>query len=109
MSMLPGPSLAQVQGGAPGLTKRTIFSTFNPHAPACRSPSSLRKTLTYVQENEREFLQGLNQGLSLAAKDRGLEYNRVVVENDVAKVIEQMGLLRASKVGAGIGTSAAPL
>src|ERR1700749_465186 len=89
IAMIPGPSLAQVQDHAPGLTKRTIFSTFNTHAPACRSPSGLRRALTYVQENERDFLQGLNHGLSLAAKDRGFEYNRVVVENDVAKAIEQ--------------------
>ena len=78
IAMIPGASLAQAQDGAPGLTKRTIFRTFNPHAPVCRSPPSLRRALTYVQENEREFLQGLNQGLSLAARDRGLEYNRVV-------------------------------
>lgn len=109
IAMIPGPSLAQVQDRAPGLTKRTIFSTFNAHAPACRSPSSLRKALTYVQENERDFLQGLDHGLSLAAKDRGLEYNRVVVENDVAKAIEQLQLLKASKVGAVIGTSSDPI
>lgn len=109
IAMIPGPSFAQVQDGAPGITKRTIFPTFNTHAPACRSPSSLRKALTYVQENDREFLQGLGHGLSLAAKDRGLEYNRVLVENDVAKAIEQLRLLRASKVGAVIGTSSDPI
>ncbi len=107
--LIPGPSFAQVQDGAPGLTKRTIFRSFNPHAPVCRSPSGLRRALTYVQENEREFLQGLNHGLSLAARDRGLEYNRVVVENDVAKAIEQLRLLKASKVGAVIGTSSDPI
>src|ERR1700709_2160469 len=109
IAMIPGPSLAQVQDGAPGLTKRTIFRPFNTHAPACRSPSSLRRALTYVQENERDFLQGLDHGLSLAAKDRGLEYNRVVVENDVARAIEQLRLLKASKVGAVIGTSSDPI
>ena len=109
IAVIPGPSLAQAQNGAPGLTKRTILRTFNPHAPACRSPAGFRKALTYVQENEREFLQGLNQGLSLAAKNRGLEYSRVVVENDVGKAIEQLRLLKASKVGAVIGTSSDPI
>jgi ribose transport system substrate-binding protein len=61
--------------------------------------------LTFVQENEREFLQGVDHGLLQAAKDRGLEYFKVVVENDVAKAAEQLRLLRASKVGAVIGTS----
>lgn len=109
IAMIPGHSSAQVQDSAPGLTKRTVFRPFNPHAPVCHSPSGLRRALTYVQENEREFLQGLNQGLSLAAKDRGLEYNRVVVENDVGKAIEQLRLLKASKVGAVIGTSSDPI
>src|SRR6195952_3474569 len=109
IAMIPGLSLAQAQDGAPGLTKRTIFPTFNTNAPACRAPSGLRRALTFVQENEREFLQGLDHGLSLAAKDRGLEYNRVVVENDVAKAIEQLRLLKASKVGAVIGTSSDPI
>jgi ribose transport system substrate-binding protein len=109
IAMIPGPSLAQVQDGAPGITKRTIFRTFNTYAPACRPPSDLRRVLTFVQENEREFLQGIDHGLSLAAKDRGLEYNRVVVENDVAKAVEQLRLLKASKVGAVIGTSSDPI
>ena len=109
IAMVAGPSSAQVQDSAPGLTKRTTFRTFNPRAPACRSPAGLRKALTYVQENERDFLQGLNQGLSLAAKDRGLDYNRVVVENDVGKAIEQLRLLKAAKVGAVIGTSSDPI
>src|SRR6195952_128231 len=106
IAMIPIPSLARE--GAPGLTKRTIFPTFNTYAPACRAPSDLRRVLTFIQENEREFLQGLDHGLLLAAKDRGLEYNRVVVENDVAKAVEQLRLLKASKVGAVIGTSSDP-
>jgi ribose transport system substrate-binding protein len=109
IAIIPGPSLAKVQVDAPGITKRTIFRTFNTHAPACRPPSDLRRALTFVQENEREFLQGMDHGLSQAAKDRGLEYNRVVVENDVAKAIEQLRLLKASKVGAVIGTSSDPV
>src|ERR1700679_580231 len=109
IAIIPSLSSAKVQVGAPGITKRTIFRTFNTHAPACHSPLGFRRALTYVQENERDFLQGLNHGLSLAAEDRGLEYNRVVVENDVAQAIEQLRLLKASKVGAVIGTSSDPI
>jgi ribose transport system substrate-binding protein len=105
ITMIAGPSLARVQDRAPGITKRTIFHTFNTHAPACRPPSNLRRALTFVQENEREFLQGIDHGLSLAAKDRGLEYKKVPVENDVAKAVEQLRLLKASKVGAVVATS----
>lgn len=107
-AIIPELSLAQAQDGAPGITKRTTFPTFIADARACNPPPNLRKVLAYVQENEREFLQGVDHGLSLAAKDRGLEYFRVVVENDVAKAIEQIQLLRASKVGALVGTSSDP-
>ena len=36
--------------------------------------------------------------MALAAKDRGLEYQRAVVENDVAKAVEQIQALRVAKV-----------
>jgi ribose transport system substrate-binding protein len=105
IAMISRLSLAHVREGAPGITKRTIFPPFNANAPACSPPSGLRRVLAFVQENDREFLQGVDHGLSLAAEDRGLEYAKVLVEDDVAKAVEQLQLLRSSKVGALIGTS----
>ena len=35
-----------------------------------------------MQENDREFLEGVNHGLALAAKDRGLAYRRVLADSD---------------------------
>lgn len=105
VAMMPGVCFAEVQVGAPGITQRTIFGAFNAQAPACTPPSDLRRALTFVQENDREFLQGLDRGLSWAARDRGLEYSKISVENDVAKEVEQLRLLRVSKLGALIGTS----
>ncbi|MER8808169.1 sugar ABC transporter substrate-binding protein [Mesorhizobium australicum] len=64
--------------------------------------------LAYVQENDRDFLQGVDHGLSLAAQNRGLEYRRVLVENDVGKAIAQVQSLVAAKVGAMVGTSPDP-
>ena len=109
IALTAGPGWAQVQNGASGITKHTIFPTFNARAPACSRPADLKNVLAYVQENEREFLQGVNHGLSLAAKDRGLEYFKAGVENNVAKAIEQIQLLRAAKVGALIATSSDPI
>ena len=109
LAVIPGLSSAQAQGGAPGITKRTVFGAFDANAPACSPPSRLRRALAFVQENEREFLRGVDHGLSLAAKDRGLEYFKVVIDNDVAKAVEQLRLLRASKVGAVVGTSSDPI
>ena len=106
--VIPGVSAAEVQEGGSGITKQTVFPAFDSKAPTCNPPPNLRKTLAYVQENQREFLEGVDHGLSLAAKDRGLKYSKVVVENDIAKAVEQIQLLRASKVGALIGTSSDP-
>ena len=104
MALATCPAGANAQQGSPGITQRTVFPAFDPNARACTPPPDLRRALTFVQENEREFLQGVDHGLSQAAKDRGLEYFKVVVEND-AKAVEQLRWLRDSKVGALIGTS----
>jgi len=107
-SLMGGPVLAVAQEGPPGITHRTIFPAFDDKAPACTAPTGLTRVLAYVQENEREFLQGVGNGLSLAAKNRGLEYRNVVVENDAANAAAQIDLFRAVKVGAVIGTSSNP-
>lgn len=101
-------ALVRAEVGAPGITQPTVLPAFNANAPACNLPPGLTKVLAYVQENEREFLQGVDHGLSLAAKSRGLEYRRMLVENDSAKAIEQLRSLRAAKVGALIATSSDP-
>ena len=68
-----------------------------PPAPRRRASS---KVLAFAQDNEREFMQGVDHGLAMAAKDRGLEYRRALANNDAAKMVEQVQLLLASKVGA---------
>ncbi|WP_426130960.1 sugar ABC transporter substrate-binding protein [Pararhizobium sp. PWRC1-1] len=102
----PGP--ANAQEGSQGITERTVFPTFDPVAPSCSKPSGLTNVLAYVQENEREFLQGVNNGLAMAAKDRGLQYRRSVVENNVAEAVAEIQSFRAAKVGALIATSSDP-
>ena len=96
------------QEGSQGITRRTTFSAFDEKAPLCHAPSDLSKVLAYVQENEREFLQGVGNGLSLAAQDRGLKYENVIVENDSVRAAKQIDMFRAAKVGAVIGTSSDP-
>jgi len=85
-----------------------MFPAFDPGAPACAPPPGLDKVLGYVQENDRDFLQGVDHGLAMAAKARGLEYRRVLAQNDVAKAVEQIQSMRAAKVGALIATSSDP-
>ncbi len=95
-----GTSWSSAEDGPPGITKPTIFAPFDPKAPACTPPPGLTKVLAFAQDNEREFMQGVDHGLEMAAKDRGLEYRRALANNDAAKMVEQVQLLLAAKVGA---------
>ncbi len=101
-----GTALSTAQDGPPGITKPTAFAAFDPSAPACNAPPGLNKVLAFAQDNEREFMQGVDHGLAAAAKDRGLEYRRAVANNDAAKMVEQVQLFLAGKVG---GVVAAPV
>jgi ribose transport system substrate-binding protein len=97
---------ASAQEGPPGITTATKFAPYNPKAPACSPPPGLNKVLAFAQDNEREFMQGVDRGLAMAAKDRGLEYRRALANNDAAKGVEQVQLFLASKIG---GLVAAPV
>lgn len=101
-----GTILASAQDGPAGLTKPAVFAPFDPKAPACSPPPGLSKVLAFAQDNEREFMQGVDRGLAAAAKDRALEYRRALANNDAAKGVEQVQLFLASKIG---GLVAAPV
>lgn len=92
------PSLAQ--DGPSGLTAPVAFAPFNATAPACTPPPGLEKVLGFAQDNERQFMQGVSRGLSLAARDRGLEYRVQLANNDPRKMIEQVQGFRRAAVGA---------
>ena len=94
--------------GSPGLTTPTVFAPFKADAPACTPPPGLAKVLAFAQDNEREFMQGVDHGLAMAAKDRGLEYRRATANNDAAKMAEQVQLFLASKVGAVVAAPVDP-
>lgn len=102
------PQLALAQGGPPGITTPQVFARFDPNAPGCSVPKGLTNVLAYVQENDREFLEGVNHGLSLAAKDRGLDYQRVLADSDAAKAKQQIQAFLAANVGALVATSSDP-
>lgn len=53
-------------------------------------------------------MQGVDRGLALAAKDRGLEYRVAIAGNDAAKMIEQVQLFLAAKVGAVVAAPVDP-
>jgi ribose transport system substrate-binding protein len=66
------------------------------------------RLLGYVQENDREFLEGVNYGLAAAAKDRGLAYQRVLANNDAARADDEIKSFLTARAGAVIATSSNP-
>jgi ribose transport system substrate-binding protein len=103
-----GSAAALAQDGPAGITEPTKFAPFDPNAAACSVPPGLERVLAFAQDNEREFMQGVDFGLSRAAADRGLEYRRATANNDAAKMVEQVQLFRASKVGAVVAAPVDP-
>ncbi|MBS0549415.1 MAG: sugar ABC transporter substrate-binding protein [Proteobacteria bacterium] len=88
------------QDGPPGITVPRVLSPFNADAPRCGAPSGLERAIAFAQDNERQFMQGVSRGLSLAARDRGLEYRVALARNDAARMIEQVEGLHRAHVGA---------
>jgi len=88
------------QDGPPGITVPIVLPVHDAKAAACQPPPGLKRALVFAQDNERQFMQGVSRGLSLAAKDRGLEYSVSLAGNDAARQIEQVQALRAAAVGA---------
>ena len=109
LALLVSAAPAFAQDGPPGITEPTVFAPFDPSAAACTPPTGMGKVLGFVQENDRDFLEGVNHGLGLAAKDRGLEYKRLLADSDADKAAGQIRTLLEEKAGAVIATSSDPL
>jgi ribose transport system substrate-binding protein len=106
--LMAGTSLIFAQEGSGGITTPRVLAPFDPKAPPCGVPPGLKSELAFAQENERAFLKGVDHGLAIAAKDRGLKYQVTDADNDAAKQTEQVQLLLASKVGAVVAAPVDP-
>jgi ribose transport system substrate-binding protein len=91
------PAVAQSKPS--GMTMPKTLPPFDPAAPACRPPPGLEKTLAFVQDTRREFMQGVDRGLAAAARDRGLQYRLLVADSDAARQAEQVRSLVVEKAG----------
>jgi ribose transport system substrate-binding protein len=108
MVLLAGPISTVAHADSQGITQRTVFPPFDPNSPACGRPPGLAKLLGYVQENDRDFLNGVDHGLAMAAKNRGLEYRRLLADDDAGKAIDEIHQLLNAKAGGLIATSPDP-
>ena len=95
-----GLERAAAEDGPSGITHPIILPPFDRQAPACSAPQGVSKVLAFAQDNERKFMQGVAQGLELAAKDRGLDYRVAHANNDPSLMIEQVQGFLNAKVGA---------
>lgn len=88
------------EGVSPGLTSPMVLPPFKPTGISCSPPPGLTRSLTFVQDNRRDFMEGVGFGLSHAAADRGLAYANALADNDAIRMIEQVKELDAQQAGA---------
>ncbi len=99
---------ATAQDGPQGITVPAVLPPFDPAASACSAPPGLQKVLTFAQDNERQFMQGVARGLADAAKKRGLEFRAVLADNDARKMVGQVQAQLGDKVGAVVAAPVHP-
>lgn len=93
------PTRGLGQGGLDGLTVPVPFGRFDLHAPQCSSNTGLTRTMAFVRDNDRDFINGVDYGLSLAAADRQLDYVSVNADNSAEAMVEHLREMQARKVG----------
>jgi ribose transport system substrate-binding protein len=94
---MTSPLAANAQGA--GLTRPVVLPAFNAARQACAKPRGLQRELVFVQDNNREFVQGIGRGLMIAAAERGLAYRALRADNDAALMVKQVNGLYAHKTG----------
>lgn len=97
VALLSGVSFAD---GGDGLTTPVKLPPYNAGRASCRAPVGLQKNLVFVQDNRREFMQGVGRGLEAAARARGLGYSVAFANNDPELMIKQVGGFATDKTGA---------
>lgn len=100
LTWLLAPALHARDDVPPGITEPLILAPFLPVETLCSTPPGLQQSLAFVQDNRREFMEGVGFGLSRAAADTGLAYSNILANDDSALMIEQIETLRADAVGA---------
>lgn len=94
---LASPSALSAAGD--GLTRPVILPAFDRARHGCAAPRGLRRELVFVQDNDREFIQGVGRGLAAAAADRGIAYRALRADNNATLMVRQILELRANRTG----------
>lgn len=83
-----------------GLNAPVKLPPYDSAKTPCRAPTGLQKTLVFVQDNRREFMQGAGRGLEAAARARGLGYSVAFANNDPSLMVKQVGDVAIDRTGA---------
>jgi ribose transport system substrate-binding protein len=83
-----------------GITDPVVLPPFDPTLHACSKPEKLSATLAFAKDNQREFVEGIDHGLAMAARDRGLQYEVALAGNDAAQMVDQINAFSKARVGA---------
>jgi ribose transport system substrate-binding protein len=108
LAWLLAPATQAQDDVPPGITEPFALAPFVPAETLCSVPSGLQQSLAFVQDNRRDFMEGVGFGLSRAAADNGLAYSNILANDDAALMIEQVDALRADAVGAVVVAPIAP-
>lgn len=99
LALLLSAGVALAEGG-PGLTKPRILLPFDAMAPGCTPPPGLTRVLGFAEDNKRDFMLGVAEGLRKAAADRGLAFRNLQADNDAGLMVQQILSLAVAKAGA---------
>ena len=86
--------------GANGLNTPAKLPAHEAARAACKPPVGFQKKLVFVQDNQREFMQGVGRGLEAAARARGLGYGVAFANNDADLMIKHVAGIVTDKTGA---------
>jgi ribose transport system substrate-binding protein len=95
---VPDAALAASPGGA-GITSPVVLPPFDPNAPVCALPPR-EKSIAFVQDNRRAFIEGAGQGIAAAARARSLSYQNFSADNDAVEQAARIEQLRHDGIGA---------
>jgi ribose transport system substrate-binding protein len=98
--LLGSMAVAVAAESSRGITEPVVFPPFDPDVPACGVPADLSRVLVFAKDNQREFIEGVDHGLTLASRDRDISYRVLLADNDPQKQIEQIGKLPDERTGA---------
>lgn len=95
---VPGAVAASHIGN--GVTEPTSLPAFDFSAPICTPPVGLERSLTFFQDNDRQFMEGVRFGLEEAARRRKLRFKVEIADNDPVKMVAGVDAAVAKRIGA---------